>query len=245
MEPRYSVFESHARQISQLPAGNLSKAQLQQPAFEIHRWGNLAMYYAPFDHVNTSAKVAVVGITPGWTQMEIAFRVARQGLHDSENSEDILRNAKVAASFAGQMRANLLAMLDDIGVPSALGIKSSADLFGDRSELQHSTSAIRYPVFRRGENYTGHGPKPLDDTHLRDFMLRNLGPELQATSKAFIIPLGKVVDETIQFLIARGMLEPERCAGGFPHPSPANGHRRSIFEKNEAALKQAVGRWFS
>ncbi len=34
------------------------------------------MYYAAFDHVNEDAKVAVVGITPGWNQMEIAHRAA-------------------------------------------------------------------------------------------------------------------------------------------------------------------------
>ena len=32
----------------------------------MHQEEGLAVYYAPFDYVTEGAKVAVVGITPGW-----------------------------------------------------------------------------------------------------------------------------------------------------------------------------------
>jgi hypothetical protein len=50
----------------------------------------LKMYYSPFDWANTDAKIIILGITPGWTQMEIACRVARQTLANGGKVEDVL-----------------------------------------------------------------------------------------------------------------------------------------------------------
>jgi hypothetical protein len=46
-------------------------------------------------------------------------------------------------------------MLDEIGLQKALGMESCVSLFGDVTEFLHTTSAIRYPTFVRGRNYTG------------------------------------------------------------------------------------------
>lgn len=40
----------------------------------------------------------------------------------------------------------------------ALGISSTRELFGRHDSLVHTTSALRYPVFRDGDNYGGTGP---------------------------------------------------------------------------------------
>ena len=55
-------------------------AQLLTAEFLLDTEGALRVYYAPFDVVNVSARVCIVGITPGWQQMEIAFRVSRREL---------------------------------------------------------------------------------------------------------------------------------------------------------------------
>jgi hypothetical protein len=34
--------------------------------FLLHRQGNLEIYYAPFHAINREARVALIGITPGW-----------------------------------------------------------------------------------------------------------------------------------------------------------------------------------
>ena len=60
---------------------------------------------------------------------------------------------KLTASFSGAMRSNLIAMLDGIGVAQHLGLKSAAELFTPGGERVHLTSALRYPVFKDGENY--------------------------------------------------------------------------------------------
>ena len=33
--------------------------------FLIEKDGNIEIYYAPFDYINSKAKIAIVGITPG------------------------------------------------------------------------------------------------------------------------------------------------------------------------------------
>ena len=50
------------------------------------------------------------------------------------------------AGFAGSLRTNMIRMLDAIGLPSAPGVQTSADLFHQRGDLIHGTSALRYPV---------------------------------------------------------------------------------------------------
>ncbi len=43
----------------------------------LDRDGPVSVYYAPFDYIITKARVVIVGITPGPTQMSNAVRVAR------------------------------------------------------------------------------------------------------------------------------------------------------------------------
>ena len=57
---------------------------LGTPTFPLYSDGGIEVFDAPFDSVNTSAKVAVVGITPGFQQMEIAFRTVRAALVNGE-----------------------------------------------------------------------------------------------------------------------------------------------------------------
>lgn len=66
-----------------------------------------------------------------------------------------MRDAKIFASFSGPMRANLVAMLDSIGVNHRLGILSTSTLWNSDANLVHFTSALRYPVFVDGMNYSG------------------------------------------------------------------------------------------
>jgi hypothetical protein len=103
---------------------------LQTPDFLLSTEGRLSVYYAPFDAVNVSAKVAIIGITPGWQQMEVAFRVSRRELLKGATPEQASWCAKMEASFAGAMRRNLVAMLDQLGLARRLNIHATADLFG-------------------------------------------------------------------------------------------------------------------
>jgi hypothetical protein len=45
-----------------------------------------------------------------------------------------------------------------LGLPGLLGIDRSEEVFADRADLGHSTSALRNLVFVRGNNYAGSVP---------------------------------------------------------------------------------------
>src|SRR5580765_7468404 len=147
-----ALFQKLAPHMAALPDRNpLTKDDLLIPTFLLHQQGPLQIYYAPFDYLNDRARLVVVGITPGWTQMEIAYRCARRALLNDLPFEEVNKHAKQQARFAGQMRRNLIDMLDGLGLPAVLNIDSSAVLFADSSDLLHTTSAVRYPAFVRGE----------------------------------------------------------------------------------------------
>ena len=239
-------FEMYAAHIQALPGTpSLSKADLLCPAFRLYQDTRLEIYYAPFDYLNPRAKVVLVGVTPGWTQMEIAYRQAREGLHAGLPHPTILDRIDEHASFAGAMRRNLMTMLDALALPEHLGIPSSASLFATHRPLLHTTSALRYPVFVHGCNYTGHTPKPLSMPALRHFIEHLLAEELQQVPEAIIIPLGQSVSDVIGYLVETGHLDRHRCLLGFPHPSGANGHRVREFNEQRERLTRSLKEWFA
>ncbi|OMF29387.1 hypothetical protein BK133_17785 [Paenibacillus sp. FSL H8-0548] len=231
--------------IMSLPSGGLSREQLFTKELLLEEQEAMSIYYVPYEYVNTQAKLMIIGITPGFTQMEVAIRSAREDLLLGVPLELIDKRAKKLASFAGTIRTNLIEMLDQIDLPARIGISSSKSLFEERRELLHTTSAIRYPVFINGKNYTGHSPAILKSSILSRYVETILLPELIAVKDALVIPLGKSVSEVVQALVEKGWLNAERCLFEMPHPSGANGHRQRQFEQHKASMQQQVLNWFS
>lgn len=237
--------DRYAEAIRLLPAlPEYAPEHLCTEAFRLYADTQLEMFYAPFDTINHSAKLAIVGITPGFQQMEIAYRVARAALALGRDAESASREAKAHASFAGTMRRNLVSMLNDIGINNALEVPDSVVLFETAQTLLHTSSAIRYPVLVRGANYTGHTPQPLQHPVLRGMIFDVLAPELAAVPDALVIPLGKAVECCLAALVSAGSLSRDRCLLGFPHPSGGNGHRKREFERNRDALRMKATNWF-
>lgn len=231
--------------IMTLPPGSLSKEHLLVKELLIQEYKDISIYYVPYDYVNKRAKVMIIGITPGFTQMELAIRCARNDLLQGVPSDLIDRRAKKLASFAGSMRKNLTEMLNQIRLPGAIGIESSELLFEERSDLLHTTSVIRYPVFRNGRNYTGHSPAILRSETLYRYAESILLPELLEVKDALVIPLGKSVSEVVQAFVDKGWLTAERCLFEMPHPSGANATRKKQFEQSSPGMEQQVLKWFS
>ncbi|WP_054027394.1 uracil-DNA glycosylase family protein [Bacillus sp. FJAT-28004] len=238
-------IEKYKSFIESLPAGSLSKEQLFVKDLLIQEEHDMSIYYVPYEYVNSAAKVMIIGITPGFTQMELALRSAREDLVNGVSYELIDQRAKKLASFAGSMRKNLIEMLDQIGLPAALGIKSSELLFYELRELLHTTSVIRYPVFIKGKNYTGHSPVILKSETLYHYAESIFLPELLAVKDALVLPLGKSVSDVVQHFANKGWIDKERCVFEMPHPSGANGHRKSQFEQSKTGMQQQVLEWFS
>ncbi|MGO4347916.1 uracil-DNA glycosylase family protein [Paenibacillus sp. MCAF9] len=238
-------IEKYKSFIESLPLGSLSKEQLFVEELLLHEEHDMSIYYVPYEYVNIAAKVMIIGITPGFTQMEVAIRSAREDLVNGVSYDLIDQRAKKLASFAGSMRKNLIDMLDQIGLPAALGIKSSELLFYELRDLLHTTSAIRYPVFIKGKNYTGHSPVILKSETLYHYAESIFLQELLAVKDALVIPLGKSVSDVVKYFADKGWIDKERCLFEMPHPSGANGHRKSQFEQNKAQMQQQVITWFS
>ncbi len=200
----------------------------------------LVVYDAPIGWINRDARVALIGVTPGFTQMEIVYRSARRHLLDGASPEDACRLAKYEASFGGPMRGNLLQMLDELGVRELLGIRSAAELFGSASHLLHATSAVRYPTFRGAFNCTGSRPPLARSAFLMRYAREILAPELSLLDAAVLIPLGKSVAAVLEMLGNERRIPCGRTLYGFPHPSGANGHRARQFEEAKPTLRRCL-----
>ena len=241
-----ALFERFAPVIAALPPRErLTRDDLLVPPFLLQAEGRLAVYYAPFDYVNPRARVALVGITPGFRQMEIALRASRDAiLAGGLSAAEICARVKYQASFAGPIRKNLLAMLDGIGLPAALGIGSSALLYGERRDLLQTSAVVRHPVFVGGADWTGHTPPVRASPILRRYLREAMLPELRAVPDALIVALGKCASDALDVLVGDGALDPARCLIGLPHPSGANGHRKAQFARAQPAMAERVAAWF-
>lgn len=199
--------------------------------------GAFQTYYAPFDHINLRAKIVICGITPGLQQAINALTAIRQSLLNGDSADVAKQKAKEFASFSGAMRANLINMLDHIGIHTWLGIVSCADLFGSHKHLVHSTSALRNPVFKDGGNYSGT-PSMVKQPALLKQIDGTLADEIRALGPDCVyVPLGGEVSKAFAHLEAKGIVSPSKVLHGLPHPSPASNERIFYFlGKKERAL---------
>jgi len=190
--------------------------------------GDLTIEYAPFDHIETRAELAIVGLTPGRTQATNALASFSEALKKELPIDEAMALAKRVASFSGPMRANLLAMLDAIGVPALFGRKQAADFFSSSDGLVHFTSALRYPVYVAGKNYSGN-PAPLKHPLLKNLVDTCLAKEAAAIKNAVWIPLGPHAEAALLHLAASNKLDRIKVLAGLPHPSGANAERIAYF----------------
>jgi len=230
-----------------LPANRpLLKEDLLTDSFLLHRSGAFEVYYSPHnEYIEPMAKLVIMGLTPGWTQMKTAYEAAVQGLAQGLSNEDICKKAKTAARFAGSMRRQLIAFLDELDLPAYIDVASSEELFQEEQKKLHTVSILRYPVFYRMRNYTGSSPQLLSSAFLADWARESIMQELeQLTEQPLIIPLGKAVESVLASLVEAGRIARERVLWGFPHPSGANGHRKSQFSQNKSSMSDMLRRYF-
>ncbi len=201
----------------------------------------LEVAYAPFDHVNPGARIVVVGLTPGRTQMANALREARKRLLAGDDVAAASAAAKTFASFSGPMRSNLVAMLDGIGVARLLGLASTAELWGPAADLVQFTSVLRHPVFVDGGNYSG-APDPVRTQFLFEQVRRGFGEEVRVLRDALFVPLGPKATAAVEAVASEAGLAAERILSGLPHPSGANAERIAFFlgRKPREALSSKV-----
>lgn len=236
------LFNQFLPKIKNLPCDRiLNKSDILNEAFLLQEEKKLKMYYSPHnEYVNTAAKIVIVGITPGWQQTKTAYESVINNLSYLSNA-DLLRKAKIAASFSGTMRNNLIQMLDESGVADALNINHASTLFSTNRDIIHTTSIIKYPVFYKDKNYTGHQPRIDQSEVLKHYVYTVFPEELNLIREAaLVIPLGKSVENTIHSIIFDSK---HTLLSGFPHPSGANGHRKKQFVDQKEQLISTIKNW--
>lgn len=240
------MLNQYLQSIELLPySRGLIKEDLIHPDFLIEKEKNLEMYYAPHnEYINREAKIVIVGITPGWTQMKKAFEtfVALKA-KGKLPINTILKETKKSASFSGTMRSNLIQMLDECKVQEKLDLPSTSSLFDDNRSILHTTSVIKFPVFYKGKNHTGHQPKIENSALLSKYACNEFADEINSLPESsLLIPLGKRVDNIIDELKQKGKIN-QVYLKRFPHPSGANGHRIKEFNKTKGYLIDSIDYW--
>lgn len=231
------LFERFSPVIRSLSAAELDGAASLNTKLRLAQDGKVEVCYAPFEYVNQQARIVIVGITPGRTQMLNALKEARRQLDNGADAASALIAAKRTGGFSGPLRPNLVSLLDHVGLNSWLGIRSCDELFGAAAHLVQTASVLRNPVFVEGGNYNGT-PNMTRHPLLREQLLAYFGEDAKALSKAVFIPLGDKVTEALHFLAERGALDRGRILDGLPHPSGANAERIAYFlgRKSRSAL---------
>jgi len=204
----------------------INKSTITNKNFLIKREDNIEIYYAPFDYINSKAKIMIVGITPGLQQMLQSFEAVNEGRS--------LKEVKDLSSFKGSMRTTLIKYLDALNINKKLKIKSCESLFNINSKYLHSTSLIKYPVFDKGRNYSGSGL--LKKKILLDFLEAHFVKELKKLDKMIIVPLGNTVSSTIDYLNNEFKLNLKCFLKGFPHPSGLNVRKDIQFKENKIRM---------
>jgi len=246
MISQHSYFQQCLHALHQLHINmNFTKEQLLQKDFLIQQENELSMYYSPHnDYINPDAHIIIAGITPGWFQMKTAFKQCVSSQSHHHPLEQVLHETKKAASFSGTMRVNLIDMLDRCGVQKAIGIDSAAELFASQRHLLHTTSVLKYPVFYKGKNYTGHQPPIKRSALLSHYAFEVFPHELsEIKNPCLIVPLGKAVENVLRKLSREPSFSRHTYLFGFPHPSGANGHRKRIFEEHLNEFTETVEKW--
>ena len=204
----------------------INPKSVKDKKFLLEKEKNIEIYYAPFDFINSKAKIVIVGITPGLQQMLQSYEVINQGKS--------LKEVKDLSSFKGSMRTGLIKYLDELEINTILKIKSCESLFNKNSQYLHTTSLVKYPVFDKGKNYSG--TNILKKKMLLDFIEKNFLKELKTLKKSIIVPLGNTVSSTIEYLNNKYNLKLACFLKGFPHPSGANARKNIQFKENKMAM---------
>ncbi|MGH7101846.1 MAG: hypothetical protein ACREFJ_05565 [Acetobacteraceae bacterium] len=194
----------------------------------LYKLQRLDIAYAPIDHVNASADIVIVGITPGKQQMREAIDEARRAIRLGLSDAEVLARVKIHASFAGSMRVNLVRLMDAVGLNRLLAITSTASLWGTDNNRAHFTSALRYPTFVDGGNYS-RSPDINSVPFLSDRSVQWLKEELSLLTNPVIVPMGDMVSEVLTRLGREMAISNDRILAGMPHASGANNGRISRF----------------
>lgn len=190
------------------------------------RDGDISVFYAPFEYINTAAKVVLVGITPGPSQADNALKAAQASLRAGGTAQQAQVAAKLTGGFSGDLRDNLVAMLQTAGVHRLVGAPDAGALFDSHRNLVHTASVVPFPAFRAGRPFNG---APMSVPVLKDLALEHFGLVAKALPGAHYVAMGDKVLSALQNLSKAGVIKERQILGALQHPSTANNERVAFF----------------
>jgi len=192
---------------------------VRDPRLLLEESGPVKIYYAPFEYTNPQARLVLVGITPGPTQMLTSLNEARRALLGGKSGPGAVRDAKMAGGFSGEpMRSNLIKQLNHWGFQDWLGLSDAAELFSSARHFIQTTSLLRFPVFVDEDDYRGT-PDMTRHPLLRSYLLEHFVAEVRALKGAVFVGLGPQVQTVLERLARDGVIGKDRVIGGMLHPS--------------------------
>ena len=174
-----------------------------------------------FEYVNPAARVVIVGITPGVSQLA------------NDRSGKSSREIKRENAFAGRMRPNLIRMLDYVGVNRLLGIESCASLWGCDFDKVEMTSLLKEATFVRDKMF--NSPALIaKSAKLTAAFKEGFKRDCASYKNAILfVACGNAVGSVIAELKSEGIISAEVIS--IPHPSGANAGRIAAFLKGDDA----------
>ena len=166
-----------------------------------------------FEYQNTKAKVVIVGITPGNSQL----KGDREGLD--------LREIKRKNAFAGSMRPHLINMLDYVGVNRLLDIESCSSLWEEDFDKVDMTSLLKEATYELKKDGSKTMFKDVKKIAKSEKLTRMLEEGFVKNSSNYeylvlYVACGPGVYNTLKELQAKGKIVGDVI--GIAHPSGAN-----------------------
>lgn len=230
-------------------AGDLKRLGAEgvgDPVFSLGHKEKYDLTYIPFEHVNRNAKLVIVGITPGKTQLELAYRKTQELLNIERAAKEILIEVKKAGAFGGKsMKPNLLKMLRHFRFEQLLDIADVETLWGADAELLHSTSVVPHAAFKDGERFNGSFDEIMAVALLKTCFLDCFVPSVcEMNHDVLFVALGPCPQAALEWCVKEGALRREQVLGSFCHPSSAGGSTTRYYlrevSKEELNLKNPV-----
>ncbi|MBB5508732.1 hypothetical protein [Paraburkholderia atlantica] len=214
------LFQSFAGEMMRLGHDGVAA-----PQFSLGRSGAYELRYTPFEFVNRGAKLVIVGITPGNTQLVLSYGKAQELLRQGHPVDATLREIKKVGAFGGpSMRPNLLKMLRHFHFEQLLGIEDVESLWGSNADLLQSTSVVPHAAFKTGKMFAGSFDEVLASPLLGECFRDCFVPSVREMSPdTLFLGLGPCPKAALDWCVRHSALERKQVLGAFCHPSSASG----------------------
>ena len=220
---------------------------------EVGREPKHTLQYIPFEHVNSEARLVIVGITPGPSQIALAYTTAQSLLKSHRPIDEIMLEIKKIGAFGGaSMRPNLVKILRHFRFDELLEIDDVESLWSENSSLLHSTSVVPHAAFRishgKEKMFAGSFDEVMRSSLLRECFMDCFVPSLmEIQSEAHYVGLGACPQAALRWCVKKDLLREEQVLGAFCHPSSSGGSTikyylreatRSDLKSNDPVLKR-------